>query len=262
MPDPVIEAVSKLRKMLAQIPHLGSVLTNGNVEKQLKLFIAAALAADERVPGGYRCVADKQFNPMPHAGEKSKKKGAELDLLALARAPANDAYAQPSFWMEVKCSFREGDLTNAASKALAQLDRYLRQLRVEQWRVANARSPDLQAQVAKFREELLRSPVYVVHFLNSTPRNECALPQFLQDKYPGRNRPAKDYVTREQLKNLYEEAARSWRWGCEVFEPVVIGQKPQLDVVVSKFNVCNGFVSARIESHELGNSLLNSESTP
>lgn len=45
MSDPVIEAVSKLGKMLGQIPHLGSALTNGNVEKHLKLFIAAALAA-------------------------------------------------------------------------------------------------------------------------------------------------------------------------------------------------------------------------
>src|SRR5512146_251581 len=112
--DPLFSAVEETKVLLEQI-HLSFELTNGNVEKELKLLVAGALrGASHPYRESYLSVRDKAVN------------GKAIDLLALTSL-RDGRKAAPAFWAEFKCSFREAG-TDAvfavATEALAQVWRY------------------------------------------------------------------------------------------------------------------------------------------
>lgn len=142
--DPVLSCLKSLRRLLQPLCDT-DVLSNGKIEKQIKLFLAAAW-----LEGGMEdraCVMDKKFN------------GCELDLLALRNR-------QPRFWLESKCDFREKPTEAKASarRALEQV-RKARQKLAQSWAARNKKA----TAPTRFRYQLRRCPAYIVHFLNSTP---------------------------------------------------------------------------------------------
>ena len=137
--DPVVRCLRRATRLLEPLGKT-DVLSNGKVEKQIKLFLAAAWL--ERRMRDRACVMDKKFN------------GRELDLLALRNG-------LPKFWLETKCDFRE-----KSKEAEASARRALQQVRETRERL---RDPWEGSVPLAFRDQLRSCPSYIVHFLNSTP---------------------------------------------------------------------------------------------
>ena len=186
--DPVASAVQDLSKFLNQIS-LSFELTNGNVEKELKLLVAAALrgVANTERPR-YLSVRDKRLN------------GADVDLLALTQTD-HGKWSEPAFWAEFKCNFREAGATavfSTATEALAQAWRYSEKLVERDWAELK-KFPKLADELRGFRQQLLGRPIYIVHFLNSKPAVECGLPEVIMKKFPKSDHP----VTPRKLETYY-----------------------------------------------------------
>lgn|SRR5690606_33369201 len=233
MSDPVYEAISKLNTLLQRIRHVELALGNGRIEKPLKLFVVSALATDESVPGGHLCMADKQFKPSWITG-----RGSELDLLALTKAPNSEFYECPRFWIELKSHLREdgkNGISREISKTLTQIEGYLAKLRLSLETEALKKGQPEKEKL--FLEQLLNCPVYVVHFLGSTPSSGSKLSPLLRNKFPKQ----KD-MTEATLKALYEQAAQARSWSGQVFDPIRIWTDPAVDAVVTRFDVRNGAI--------------------
>jgi hypothetical protein len=174
--DPVLQCLSKVDSMLTDFVSL-DVLANGKLEKQLKLFMAAAWMR-QATDSVRACVMDKRFNRK------------ELDLLALEAAG-------PAFWVETKCSFRE-DPTEArisALDAIAKIRAARLALDEDSW-PEDPPSGDMDL----FRKAIRKRPAYIVHFLNSVPKQNGAYPEFVIRKFP--SKPPKDV---EWLRSFYAE---------------------------------------------------------
>lgn len=163
--DPVVAALTTVASRL-EVAGIGPELANGNVEAELKLFLASAFRAHNPA---HVCVADKEFN------------GAPLDLLALRDGV-------PAFWLEVKCSLRsagEQSIRKVVIEALAQIQCYSEGMQRAAWR-ETAKWPRLAAEIDTFRRAI-NSPAcraYIVHFLNSAPGDADHLPALITSKYP------------------------------------------------------------------------------
>jgi len=163
--DPVVAALTTMAPRL-QLAGIGPELANGNVEAELKLFLASAFRAHDPP---YACVADKEFN------------GAPLDLLALENS-------DPAFWLEVKCSLRcagQQSIRKVVIEALAQIQCYSDRMQKVTW-LETSKWPQLAGEIDAFRRAIT-SPAcrtYIVDFLNSAPGDADNLPRLITRKYP------------------------------------------------------------------------------
>lgn len=233
MPDPVCEAINKLRALLKDVPCVEIPLGNGQIEKQLKLFVVSALATDNSIAGSYRSVTDKYYAP-----PGSKRRGPELDLVALTKEPGDTKYSRPQLWIEFKSKFREessNKLLKCVRETLTQVEKCLNKLRPSSPR-EHAFTGATQEAIA-FWKQLINCPVYVVHFLGSTPKEDCGLSRVILKKYPRSNG-----TSGVKLKEVYEDELQQEHrsWHGHVFGPIRIWDKPAIDAIVTKLEVRDG----------------------
>jgi hypothetical protein len=142
-----------------------SLLVNGKIEMQLKVFIGTAWEAKDPEERAY--VMDKGFK-RPRKRRRgtgtstpASRKGVVVGGLDLVAFQGKF----PRFWLETKCSFFEhrDDGVKSARSALEQVRRTSNRL----------------------LDDFRQCPAYIVHFINSTPKRPSkSRPQFLLDKYP------------------------------------------------------------------------------
>lgn len=253
--------VRQIKRMVAKVP-LKYVLTNGQIEKALKIFIAAAW--EKRRRNDRICVMDKRFNSRRAKGKRAN--GRELDFLALEAGA-------PRFWIEAKCTFAQDRVAtrNAARSALRQVATTLKTLSIKRWtelgtaaqrkmarrwRAEWKERGDLmsKAQVTQqqfvarqwkrwqrsiqvFRRRLLRCPTYIVHFVTVVPRHvwpeENGLwPAAVMANFPLVTKPGNPAAFARELKAIYLKHSR-----CTCVERVSISTLPPVYALVLRRNL-------------------------
>jgi len=186
---------------------LGRVLGNGKIEKQLKIFLAAAWVG--QMPERRACLMDKQFNRV------------ELDMLGF-EIPSGNEVAGPVVWIETKCDFiqKADEARMTAGQARNQIAGARARMAYDVWPAARtlkeaihalrdmqpgAGGQDMSAvksnvtrrNASRLREHEARwaksiepqlglpaLPTYIVHFLNSIPLHVSpVLPEWIVEKF-------------------------------------------------------------------------------
>jgi len=145
--DNVFQCVSTMETLLGLLP-VTYLLTNGNIEMQLKAFLGCAWIKLNQSARSF--IMDKQCG-------RPERGGAALDLIAFENRI-------PQFWVETKCTFSECNdaAINTSENAIEQASAYLSNVRVE----------------------LAQCPGYIVHFLTSLPRHDDSLlPDWILQKF-------------------------------------------------------------------------------
>jgi hypothetical protein len=234
--DPVVQSLKliKERRLLASFTK-PRVLANGKLEKQLKLFLATAWIRRGR---NRACVMDKRCNRR------------ELDLLALQNA-------EPRYWVETKCDFRESpreakksardalrkvkEINNAIrgkwTGELSWAERFVRKTaRVEKWHRDATRlkgeTKKEKADILEFRRKLRNRPSYIVHFITSVPRNDDSQhPKFILGKFP-----RQDPITLDQLRAAYTGRTRRTLVQVRTVRHITgKSHQPPVDALILKF---------------------------
>jgi hypothetical protein len=200
---PSINAVKGLLERLATVSGSGThtpgiircLLTNGNIEKQLKVFIGIAWV--EAAPAQRAYVMDKKLG------------GAFVDLIAFEKVLENSREEiQPKFWMETKCTFAECRQDGIARGALNQAVTY--------W--------------GDMHQDVKKCPGYIVHFLCSLPkRGDALLPSWVLEKYPFGNGALRSSPNPAKLEEYYKGIAKERYHSSQVFE---IFSDPRVHAVV------------------------------
>jgi len=184
--DPVVKCAEKAAVLLRGLEPQ-RVLSNGNLEKQLKFFVALAWEHDSASRVG---VMDKslKFGPgekQSASGEKQKSESAWVDLLLL-EGPS------PKYLIETKSTFSDRLYNDDAKHVVEQVRGYWSTLQKQC-------KPGLEMAIRKIEERhkdhartfctgLANCPFYVIHFVNKNiqereTHTEMALPRLLARKF-------------------------------------------------------------------------------
>ena len=173
--DPVLGCVRRARALLEGMA-VQYMLTNGHIEKQLKLFVGSAW--ESRYHGRAAYVMDKRFNRQ------------ELDLLAF------NTESKPAFWIEAKCGFADDNWSKQKSQGRPL--GFTGKRRGGAYAVANRALKQVSDSIKNLPDaikgqptHLAACPIYILHFLMELPTAEgTPLPAWTLDKFlPVRKRP-------------------------------------------------------------------------
>jgi hypothetical protein len=195
--DPVVELLCQMRKKLIAIARsptaeyspttfmLDNVLSNGDIEKELK-FLMGATWRDSSRKSHRACTLDKRLF------------GADLDLVAFEKPFERTSESKPIFWIESKSVFAEaiGRSDNYVREVLNQVGLYSRRIRemhkptdkeliVYRARVNRDASNDqVRTEINDFRNFLVGVPPYIVHFVTRVPDHTVTdhLPPYIRVK--------------------------------------------------------------------------------
>ena len=122
-----VKKIKQFLRLLAPINNAPSpikyFLSNGDIEKQLKLFIGAAWEKGDPTTRAF--VMDKKFKD----DDAPKEELCEIDFLAFQKRPSRSP--RPCFWIEAKCGFasaqhssmEKGPTVTTAKDAVRQVTR-------------------------------------------------------------------------------------------------------------------------------------------